>query len=156
MLNSYFALLLQFHNILTGNIDTSLFSLAQFQQKKRKKDDSFQTFSAESIDRSNLKSGNTWLKQLMQISGVSYQIAKVITRAYPSLHSLMKVYENPSISENEKRLLLAHLERPTKDDEPTQSQSVSNGTKKIGQAMSNKIYSFFTQTNPSIIEQDLQ
>lgn len=82
----------------------------------------------------------------MQISGVSFQIAKAIVQEYPTIRNLLDIYDNEGLSETVKKNLLADLERPSTD---------GRSTRKLGQAISQRIYAIFTQTEPSLLEQDL-
>jgi hypothetical protein len=92
----------------------------------------------------------------MQISGVSYQIAKTITKQvtiqvknahslkYPNFQSLMKMYECEGLTQQAKENLLANLERVD-----------SSVGKRLGPALSKKIYAIFNEEDGSKLVQDL-
>lgn len=47
----------------------------------RRRESAFSGFCAESVSK---KGNDPWIGQLQQINGVSYQVAKVISRVYPT------------------------------------------------------------------------
>lgn len=81
----------------------------------------------------------------MQISGVSYQVAKTVTATYPTFLSLMKMYECEGMTERSKENLLASLER---------AESTS-AARKLGPAISRKIYLTFNEVDGTRLVQDL-
>eukprot|EP01118_Nematostelium_gracile_P003988 TRINITY_DN14735_c0_g1_i1.p1 TRINITY_DN14735_c0_g1~~TRINITY_DN14735_c0_g1_i1.p1 ORF type:complete len:436 (+),score=134.93 TRINITY_DN14735_c0_g1_i1:1196-2503(+) len=107
-----------------------------------KEEMSFVGFCAESVVR---ESKDTWLAQLMQINGVSYQVAKTITTTYPTFQSLMKMYESTGMTEKAKENLLANLER----------DAVTPVSRKLGPSISKKVYAVFTEVDGSKLVQDL-
>ena len=56
-----------------------------------------------------VKLANTWLRQLMQVPGVSETRAQAIVRAYPSFHALAQAYGDPTMSDAQKEALLENV-----------------------------------------------
>ena len=56
-----------------------------------------------------MKLANAWLRQLMQVPGVSETRAQAIVRAYPSFHALTQAYADPTKSDAQKEALLENV-----------------------------------------------
>ena len=79
----------------------------------------------------------TFIKHLMCLPGISERIAIAIVKNYPRIDKLYDIYLSDEYDEKEKENLLENI------------QIVGpNGTKRLGPAMSNKIYKFFMADNP--------
>lgn len=105
---------------------------------------SFTGFCAESVSKS--RTSNTWMNQLLQISGVSEPIARAILRVYPTFASLMQLYECEGMTEKAKMNLLANLER---------EDSGTGAARRLGPSLSKKIYSIFNDLDGTKLVQDL-
>ena len=77
----------------------------------------------------------TFVKHLMCLPGISERIAIAIVKEYPRLDSLYEIYLSDEYDENEKENLL---------------ENIQVGTKRLGPALSGKIYKFFTADKPDI------
>jgi hypothetical protein len=77
----------------------------------------------------------TFVKHLMCLPGVSERIAIAIVKEYPRLDLLYNVYLSEEYDEEEKENLL---------------ENIQVGNKRLGPALSNKIYKFFTAEKPDI------
>jgi len=108
-----------------------------------RQENAFSGFCAESITRTS-HFADTWLNQLMQITGVSFQIAKTVCTQYPSFQSLMKMYECEGMTQKTKENLLADLERVD-----------ATSARKLGPAISRKIYSIFNEVDGTKLVHDL-
>lgn len=87
-----------------------------------------------------------WINQLMQISGVSYPVAKAITKHYPTFSSLMHMYDSEGMTKKNKEELLAAITR----------EDTANGAgRKLGISLSTKIYRVFNETDGTKLVQDL-
>jgi hypothetical protein len=84
----------------------------------------------------------TWVKQLMCIPGISEIKAIAIAKQYPTIKSLMEIYLSEEYNSNEKEQFLAEvmIENKTKSTK-----------KRLGVALSTKIYRFFNADNPDFI-----
>ena len=80
----------------------------------------------------------TFIKHLMCLPGISERIAIAIVKEYPRLDMLYDIYLSDEYDENEKENLLENI----------QVVGPNGGTKRVGPAMSNKIYKFFMADNP--------
>ena len=76
-----------------------------------------------------------FVKHLMCLPGISERIAIAIVKEYPRLDELYKIYLSDEYDENEKENLL---------------ENIQVGNKRLGPALSNKIYKFFTAEKPDI------
>ena len=79
-----------------------------------------------------------FVKHLMCLPGISERIAIAIVKKYPTLDSLYKIYLSEEYDENEKENLLENI----------QVAGANGGTKRLGPALSNKVYKFFMADNP--------
>ena len=79
-----------------------------------------------------------FVKHLMCLPGISERIAIAIVKKYPTLDSLYKIYLSEEYDENEKENLLENI----------QVAGANGGTKRLGSALSNKVYKFFMADNP--------
>jgi len=77
----------------------------------------------------------TFIKHLMCLPGVSERIAIAIVKEYPRLELLYNVYLSEEYDEEEKENLL---------------ENIQVGNKRLGHALSSKIYKFFTAEKPDI------
>jgi len=77
----------------------------------------------------------TFVKHLMCLPGVSERIAIAIVKEYPRLDLLYNVYLSEEYDEEEKENLL---------------ENIQVGNKRLGHALSSKIYKFFTAEKPDI------
>ena len=77
----------------------------------------------------------TFIKHLMCLPGVSERIAIAIVKEYPRLDLLYNVYLSEEYDEEEKENLL---------------ENIQVGNKRLGHALSSKIYKFFTAEKPDI------
>ena len=80
--------------------------------------------------------GETWASALMKIDGCAEPSALSIVRAFPTMATLMARYRDPSLSEQQKKNLLADLERTTTS---TQQQT----GRRVGPAVSHRVYAVF-------------
>ena len=80
----------------------------------------------------------TFIKHLMCLPGISERIAIAIVKIYPRLDMLYDIYLSDEYDENEKENLLENI----------QVVGPNGGSKRLGPAMSNKIYKFFMADNP--------
>lgn len=80
----------------------------------------------------------TFVKQLMCLPGLSERMAIGIVKVYPRLNDLYNVYLSNEYEEKEKENFLENI----------QVAGHSGGTKRLGPAMSNKIYKYFMAENP--------
>lgn len=76
-----------------------------------------------------------FVKHLMCLPGVSERIAIAIVKEYPRLDLLYDIYLSDEYDEKEKENLL---------------ENIQIGNKRLGPALSNKIYKFFTAERPDI------
>ena len=76
-----------------------------------------------------------FIKHLMCLPGISERIAIAIVKEYPRLDSLYNIYLSEEYDEEEKENLL---------------ENIKIGNKRLGPALSNKIYKFFTAEKPDI------
>ena len=79
----------------------------------------------------------TFIKHLMCLPGISERIAIAIVKNYPRIDMLYDIYLTDEYNEKEKENLLENIQIVW-----------PNGTKRLGPAMSNKIYKFFMADNP--------
>ena len=87
-------------------------------------------------------SNKTFVKHLMCINGISEKKAVAIVEAFPTLPELYNVYlNNEQYTEQEKANVLADVE----------VLSNKSGNCKLGKALSEKIYKFYTCDNPNEI-----
>lgn len=106
----------------------------------KRKADAFSSFSADAVQRAG---GYSMLvRHLIQIPGVSINIAAPIAKKYLKPSELFKIYFNPNIPINEKETLLAEIPR-------------EGGQKTIGPSLSRKIYNSFTSNDPMLYLTDL-
>lgn len=77
----------------------------------------------------------TFVKHLMCLPGVSERIAIAIVKEYPRLDLLYNVYLSEEYDEEEKENLL---------------ENIQVGNKRLGHALSSKIYKFFTAEKPDV------
>ncbi len=82
----------------------------------------------------------TFIKHLMCLPGISERIAIAIVKIYPRLDMLYNIYLSDEYDENEKENLLENI----------QVVGPNGGSKRLGPAMSNKIYKFFMADNPEV------
>lgn len=82
------------------------------------------------------------VKHLMCIPGVSERKAISVVKNYPTLSSLMSIYNSNQYNDNEKENLLRDVEIFDKS---------KNTTKRLGGALSAKIYKCFYSDNPDTI-----
>ena len=80
----------------------------------------------------------TFIRHLMCLPGVSERIAISIVKEYPRLDMLYNVYLSDEYDEKEKENLLENI----------QVAGPNGGSKRLGPAMSNKIYKFFMSDKP--------
>ena len=80
----------------------------------------------------------TFVKHLMCLPGISERIAIAIVKQYPRLDMLYDIYLSDEYDESEKENLLENI----------QVVGSNGSTKRVGPAMSNKIYKFFMADNP--------
>ena len=80
----------------------------------------------------------TFVKHLMCLPGISERIAIAIVKQYPRLDMLYDIYLSDEYDESEKENLLENIQVVGSD----------GSTKRVGPAMSNKIYKFFMADNP--------
>ena len=80
----------------------------------------------------------TFIKHLMCLPGISERIAIAIVKIYPRLDMLYNIYLSDEYDENEKENLLENI----------QVVGPNGGSKRLGPAMSNKIYKFFMADSP--------
>ena len=76
-----------------------------------------------------------FVKHLMCLPGISERIAIAIVKEYPRLDLLYNIYLSDEYDEKEKENLL---------------ENIQVGNKRLGPALSNKIYKFFTAEKPDI------
>jgi len=97
---------------------------------------SFDSFCAEAtVKRSAKNVSEAWVNQLMQIHGVSEEIALSIVGFYPTIRSLFELYTG-TLSDTEKRELLKDITVLRSDQNPS--------NRKVGKSISEKIYRIFT------------
>lgn len=84
----------------------------------------------------------TWVKHLMCIPGISEIKAISIVKQYPTFNSLMAIYDSHEYTENEKENILRDVEIENK---------TKNTKKRLGNALSAKIYKMFYSNDPNII-----
>jgi hypothetical protein len=77
----------------------------------------------------------TFIKHLMCLPGISERIAIAIVKEYPKLDLLYNIYLSNEYDEKEKESLL---------------ENIQIGNKRLGPALSAKIYKFFTADKPDI------
>ena len=77
----------------------------------------------------------TFIKHLMCLPGVSERIAIAIVKEYPKLDLLYNIYLSDEYDDEEKENLL---------------ENIQVGNKRLGHALSSKIYKFFTAEKPDI------
>ena len=77
----------------------------------------------------------TFIKHLMCLPGISERIAISIVKEYPKLDLLYNIYLSDEYDEKEKENLL---------------ENIQIGNKRLGPALSGKIYKFFTADKPDI------
>ena len=77
----------------------------------------------------------TFVKHLMCLPGISERIAIAIVKEYPRLDALYDIYLSEEYDEKEKENLL---------------ENIQVGNKRLGPALSGKIYKFFTADKPDI------
>ena len=83
-----------------------------------------------------------FIKNLMCINGISEIKAISIVKQYPTLNSLYEIYLSEQYTEKEKKSLLENIEIENK----------AKGTiKKIGKALSEKIYKYYMNEDPNLI-----
>ena len=80
-------------------------------------------------------SNMTFIKHLMCLPGISERIAISIVKEYPKLDLLYNIYLSDEYDEKEKENLL---------------ENIQIGNKRLGPALSGKIYKFFTADKPDI------
>jgi hypothetical protein len=59
------------------------------------------------MDSPDARSTDCWRRQLQQVPSVSFKVASSLVEFYPTARSLWTAYQNDTLSESEKRLLLA-------------------------------------------------
>ena len=79
-----------------------------------------------------------FVKHLMCLPGISERIAIAIVKEYPRLDLLYNIYLSDEYDEKEKENLLENI----------QVVGPNGGTKRLGPALSNKIYKFFMSDKP--------
>ena len=84
----------------------------------------------------------TWIENLMCIPGISETKAIAIAKVFGSFSSLMEVYTSDQFSEKEKQNYLVDTEIHNKQ---------KNTVKKLGPAISQKVYKFYSSVDPSVI-----
>ena len=82
----------------------------------------------------------TFVRHLMCLPGISERIAIAIVKKYPRLNMLYDFYLSDEYDEKEKKNLLENI----------QIVGPNGGTKRLGPAMSNKIYKFFMADNTEV------
>ena len=82
----------------------------------------------------------TFVRHLMCLPGLSERMAIAIVKEYPRLDMLYNIYFSDEYDEKEKENLLENIA----------VVGPNGGTKRLGPAMSNKIYKFFMADNPDI------
>ena len=80
----------------------------------------------------------TFVRHLMCLPGISERIAIAIVKKYPRLDMLYNIYLSDEYDDNEKENLLENI----------QVIGANGNTKRIGPALSTKIYKFFMADNP--------
>lgn len=80
----------------------------------------------------------TFIRHLMCLPGISERIAIAIVKQYPRLDMLYNIYLSDEYDEKEKENLLENIK----------VVGPNGGTKRIGPAMSNKVYKFFMADKP--------
>ena len=80
----------------------------------------------------------TFIRHLMCLPGISERIAIAIVKNYPRLDMLYDIYLSDEYDEKEKENLLENI----------QVVGPNGGSKRLGPALSNKIYKFFMSENP--------
>jgi hypothetical protein len=83
-----------------------------------------------------------WVKHLMCIPGVSERKAISVVKAFPTLQSLMEIYDSTEFNEKEKESYLKDVEIVNK---------TNNTTKKLGKVLSAKIYKVFNELDPDYV-----
>jgi len=99
-------------------------------------------FDLKPVTNSNLselddlsENSRIWVKHLMCIPGISEMKAIGIVKMYPTFKSLIEIYESNEFTELEKERFLRDIEI---------NSSGKNTKKRIGDAVSSKVYKFFT------------
>jgi hypothetical protein len=107
-------------------------------------------FDAKPVTSTNLcdlenildEDSKMFIKHLMCIPGISEKKAIAIVKSYPTLKNLMKIYSSCEYNLKEKENFLADIEIADKS---------KNSSKKLGNALSQKIYKFFYSSDPETI-----
>ena len=94
------------------------------------------------IENITSEDSKMFIKHLMCIPGISEKKALSIVKNYPTLKSLMEIYSSSEYNEKEKENFLA--------DSKIEDKS-KNNTKKLGYALSSKIFKYFYSLDPMII-----
>ncbi len=89
-----------------------------------------------------------FVKHLMCISGVSERKALAIVKVYPRVVDLMRIYDSSELNVSEKESLLKMVEIC---DKKVLGLGTKSGIKYIGQAISAKVYKFFSAEDKSVV-----
>jgi hypothetical protein len=92
-----------------------------------------------------------WPIMLQQIPRVTERVALAIAAQFPSVESLYAKYEDPNLSESQKRELLKNirvLEDPLK---LPSSAPTKQAQRTLGSALSSKIYDVFMSVDPEVV-----
>jgi len=99
-------------------------------------------FDLKPVTNSNLselddlsENSRIWVKHLMCIPGISEKKAIAIVKMYPTFKSLIEVYESEEFTELEKEKFLKDIT----------IIGNANSSKRIGEAVSSKVYKYFTE-----------
>jgi len=104
----------------------------------------FEGFCAEATSRRAARSlKEAWIAQLEQIQSVSKTVAESIVEQYPTIASLMSIYKSEAFTTKEKQELLMDIRVKTIGG--------SSSGRRIGPALSEKIYRVFTETDGSVV-----
>jgi hypothetical protein len=79
-----------------------------------------------------------WLRMLIQLPGLSDDVAEAIADRFRSWAELMDFLEQPGGSTTEKQRTLAELQRPTRDGRPG---------KRVGPVLAKRVHDFFTASD---------
>lgn len=117
---------------------TSAIANAPYRQES-----SFATFCAEATGKRSARTSTpqeTWIRQLQQINKVSVGVAMAIADKYPTFRSLMSAYQNDSLKEQDKELLLQDIKV---------GSATTSKDRRVGPALSKRIYLVFTDEDGS-------
>jgi len=132
------------HNSIDETVDYIYRLTAAIAEKPYKRTiTAFEGFCAEAVSRRTPRSlTDSWISQLEQINSVSKTVAESIVEKYPTLFSLVSIYRSEALTKGEKQNLLADI---------MVKNPGSNSSRRIGPALSEKIYRLFTEKDPHLI-----